>query len=117
MGTHPEAGHSWVVLDLRGFGRSDKPRDEAWYSYDRHVAAVADLLESLDLREITLVMHDWGGPIGLRLAVHSDRVSRFVIMDSVLVGEQDLGEFWDSFRDLIFGRPHIPTGRIVKPGC
>jgi haloalkane dehalogenase len=111
------AGYRCVVPDLPGFGRSDKPRDEAWYSYERHVAAVADLIDTLDLRDVTLVMHDWGGPIGLRAAVQNDRVARFAIMDSVLVGEQHLGEFWDSFRDLVFGRPHVPTGRIVKLGC
>ena len=43
--------------------------DEDWYSYDRHTAAIADLVETLDLRDATFVLHDWGGPIGLRVAV------------------------------------------------
>ena len=66
-----------------GFGRSDKPIDRDWYSYDRHVAMAATLLEDLDLRGATFVVHDWGGPIGLRLAVeHPDRVDRIVMMDT-----------------------------------
>ncbi len=40
-----EAGHRVILPDLPGFGRSDKPMDEDWYSYDRHTAAIADLLE------------------------------------------------------------------------
>ena len=49
--------------DLPGFGRSDKPTDLDWYSYDRHVESVAPLLDDLDLRDATVVVHDWGGPI------------------------------------------------------
>ena len=64
-----EAGHRVILPDLPGFGRSDKPMDEDWYSYDRHTAAIADLLEELDVRDATFVLHDWGGPIGLRIAV------------------------------------------------
>ena len=58
-----------VAPDLIGFGRSDKPEDIRWYSYDRHVDSIVRLVEELDLRGITLVVHDWGGPIGLRFAV------------------------------------------------
>jgi haloalkane dehalogenase len=61
-----DAGFRVIAPDLPGFGRSDKPIDEDWYSYDRHVAAVLDLLVSLEVRDATLVLHDWGGPIGSR---------------------------------------------------
>ena len=62
---------------VRPLGQADRPD---WYSYDRHVAALADLLERLDVRGATFVCHDWGGPIGLRLAVeHPDRVARLVV--------------------------------------
>src|SRR6201999_3255991 len=86
--------HRVIAPDLPGFGRSDKPIDEDWYTYDRFTAAMADLLETLDLRDATFVMHDWGGPIGLRLAVeHPDRVSRLVMMDTgIFTGEQPMSE-------------------------
>ena len=59
--------------------------DEDWYSYDRHTAAITDLVETLDLRDATFVLHDWGGPIGLRVAVeHAERVARLVLMDTGL---------------------------------
>ena len=88
------AGHRVVLPDMVGFGRSDKPIDEDWYSYDRHVAAAKQLVEDLDLRGATFVMHDWGGPIGLRVAVElADRVDRLVLMDTgVFTGEQPMSE-------------------------
>src|SRR6201995_3071349 len=80
-----DAGFRCIAPDLPGFGRSDKPMDLDWYSYDRHTASVAALLDELALRQTTIVVHDWGGPIGLRLAVeHPDRVDRMVILDTGL---------------------------------
>src|ERR1700752_2217050 len=64
-----DAGFRCIAPDLAGFGRSDKPIDIDWYSYDRHTAVAGSLLEDLDLHGATVVVHDWGGPIGLRLAV------------------------------------------------
>lgn len=112
-------GHRCVVPDLPGFGRSDKPLDQGWYSIDRHVAALGSLIEDLDLRDVTLVMHDWGGPLGLRLAAVEmpERIARLVVMDSVLTGDEELGEFWRGFRDVVMNRALIPAGRIVRMGC
>src|ERR1700677_2192328 len=64
-----DAGFRCITPDLPGFWRSDKPVELEWYSYDQHVACMAPLLEELDIRDATVVVHDWGGPIGLRLAV------------------------------------------------
>ena len=62
-----DAGYRCIAPDYAGFGRSDKPTDLDWYSYDRHVELMSALLEELDVRDATAVVHDWGGPIGLRL--------------------------------------------------
>ena len=59
-----EAGYRCVVPDLPGFGRSDKPVDDDWYSFDNYTASIADLVRQLDLSDATAVVHDWGGPIG-----------------------------------------------------
>jgi len=80
-----DAGYRVILPDLVGFGRSDKPTDRSWYSYDRVVEYAATLFEDLDLRDTTLVVHDWGGSIGMRIAVeHPERVARFVLMDTGL---------------------------------
>jgi haloalkane dehalogenase len=114
-----EAGHRIVLPDLAGFGRSDKPMDPDWYSYDRHVAVGATLLEELDLRDATFVVHDWGGPIGLRLAVeHPERVSRLVIMDTGLfTGEQRMSDAWEAFRAFVERTEELPIGMLVRGGC
>ncbi len=64
-----DAGFRCIAPDYAGFGRSDKPTDVGFYTYDRHVELMAELLRRLDLSGATAVVHDWGGPIGLRLAV------------------------------------------------
>jgi haloalkane dehalogenase len=108
-----------VLPDLAGFGRSDKPMELGWYSYDRHVAMAATLLEDLDLRDATFVVHDWGGPIGLRLAVeHPDRVARIVILDTGLfTGEQPMSDAWHAFAAFVERTEDLPVGMLVRRGC
>ncbi len=114
-----EAGYRCVAPDLPGFGRSDKPVDQDWYTYDRHVEAMAPLLEELDLREATVVVHDWGGPVGLRLAVeHPDRISRLVILDTGLfTGHQQMNDAWLAFRDFVKRTEDMPVGFLVRGAC
>lgn len=115
-----DAGFRCVVPDLPGFGRSDKPADDGWYSYDRHTAAVASLLEELELRDATLVMQDWGGPIGLRVATLElpDRVARLVAMDTgVFNGHQRMSEGWLRFRDFVARNHDLPIARLITGAC
>jgi len=113
-----DAGFRVICPDLVGFGRSDKPVDRDWYSYDRHVDMAATLLEDLDLRGATFVVHDWGGPIGLRLAVeHPDRVDRLVILDTGLApGDRPMGEEWQRFRDFVDRIEDLPMSPILQGG-
>jgi haloalkane dehalogenase len=114
-----DAGFRCVAPDLVGFGASDKPVDIGWYSYDRHTASAAALLEDLDLREATMVVHDWGGPIGLRLAVEQpERVKRLVILDTGLfTGHQRMTDAWIAFRDFVERTEDLPVGFLVRGGC
>lgn len=79
------AGYRCVAPDHIGFGRSDKVTDPAWYDIARHTANLAHLVTSLDLRDITLFVQDWGGPTGLaQYAAMPERFSRLVIMNTWL---------------------------------
>jgi haloalkane dehalogenase len=113
------AGHRCIAPDLPGFGRSDKPTEVDWYTYDRHTEAMTALVQELDLRGATLVVHDWGGPIGLRLAVeHADRFDRLVILDTGLfTGHQKMTEAWNAFRDFVARTEDLPIGFLVRGGC
>jgi haloalkane dehalogenase len=114
-----DAGYRCIAPDMVGFGRSDKPLDVGWYSYDRHVALAATILDDLDLRATTIVVHDWGGPIGLRLAVeHAERIDRLVILDTGLfTGHQRMTEAWLAFRDFTARTEDLPVGMLVRGGC
>lgn len=71
-----------VVPDHLGFGLSDKLADPARLTPAAHAARLRSLVEALDLRDVTLVVHDFGGPIGLPLALEGSRVTRVVIANS-----------------------------------
>ena len=75
--------HRAIAPDHVGFGLSDKPEDEAGYTLTAHIDNLEALVLSLDLRNITLVMQDWGGPIGLGVAArHPDRIKGLVILNT-----------------------------------
>ncbi|HKG40118.1 MAG TPA: haloalkane dehalogenase [Conexibacter sp.] len=114
-----EAGFRCVAPDHAGFGRSDKPTDLDWYSYDRHTELLTDLVERLDLRGATVVVHDWGGPIGLRVAVEQrERIDRIVVMDTGLfTGHQSMSDAWTMFRDFVERTEDLPIGMLVRGGC
>jgi haloalkane dehalogenase len=114
-----DAGFRCLAPDMPGFGRSDKPIDIDWYTYDRQVGSLAPLLEELDLRDATVVVHDWGGPVGLRLAVeHPDRVARLVILDTGLfTGHQKMTEAWLAFQSFVERTEDLPVGFLVRGAC
>src|SRR5919106_4558785 len=78
-----EAGHRAIVPDHLGFGRSDKPDRPDLYAIARHAERMEQLLESLDLRDATVVPQDWGGPIGLYWASrHPERCRGLFILNT-----------------------------------
>jgi haloalkane dehalogenase len=108
------AGHRVIALDYAGFGRSDKPTDRGWYTYDRHVETVTRLLAGLDVRGATVVVQDWGGPIGLRWAIENpDRAERLVILNTGLFAGQ-VNEAFMAWRDFAERNPDMPVGFVIQ---
>jgi haloalkane dehalogenase len=107
-------GHRVVCPDYAGFGRSDKPTDQGWYTYDRHVDMVSRHLDQLDLEDVTVVVQDWGGPIGLRWAVeNADRVARLVVLNTGLfTGRVSKG--FMAWREFAERTPDLPIGKIIQ---
>ena len=104
-----------IAPDYFGFGHSDTPLAREAYTYDFHVRSIARLVEELDLRDATVVVQDWGGPVGLRVATeHADRFSRLVIMNTGIGGGHPPSEEWLRFRAWLarLGTEIVP-GRLV----
>ena len=113
------AGLRPVAPDLVGFGRSDKPGDQDAYTYATHVAWMRGFVEALDLQDATLFGQDWGGLIGLRVAVElPDRFARIVAGNTGLPdGRHRLGEAFQQWKAFSQRVPELPVGFIVKTGC
>jgi pimeloyl-ACP methyl ester carboxylesterase len=91
VGPLADAGYRVIVPDCLGFGRSEKPPVPERYRIAAHARRLDELLESLELREATVVPQDWGGPIGLSWAVaHPERVARLFILNTI--GHRPPGE-------------------------
>jgi haloalkane dehalogenase len=113
------AGYRCIAPDHAGCGRSDKPSDPDWYTVGNHGAVTDSLLDDLDLRDVTLVVHDWGGAIGLPVAVdRTDRVARVVVLDTVLdPTEVWISERWVEFREFVERTEDIPVGWVMRATC
>lgn len=113
-----EAGMRAVAPDLIGFGRSDKPTRANDYSYARHVAWTRAFVEALDLRDVTLVVQDWGSLVGLRLAAEDGaRFARIVVANGFLpTAAQPVPPAFRIWRAFSRYSPVFPIGRIVASG-
>ena len=116
LGPLVEAGNRVICPDMAGFGRSDKPTDRDWYTYDRHSELTGGLLAGLDLSDATVVVQDWGGPVGLRWATeNADRVGAIVILNTGLfLGRVSKG--FIAWRNFAEKNPDLPVGFVVQGG-
>jgi haloalkane dehalogenase len=113
------AGLRAVAVDLIGFGRSDKPAQRDDYTYQAHVEWTWAAIEAIGLDNITLVGHDWGGLIGLRLVgEHPERFARVVAANTFLpTGDRPPGEAFLAWQRFSQETPEFRAGRIVHGGC
>jgi haloalkane dehalogenase len=105
-----------IAPDYLGFGRSDKPTRVEDYSYDFHYASLERFADALGLRDATVVVHDWSGPIGLRLAVERpDCVGRLVILNTGIGAGRAPSDEWLRFRAFVrrVGADLVP-GQLVR---
>jgi len=111
-----DAGFRCIAPDLPGFGRSDKPTDIGWYSYDGITEVLIGLFEQLDLKGATLVVHDWGGSLGMRIYVERPEwFDRIVLMDTGLfTGRQRMTDQWKAFRDFVERTEDLPIAMLVR---
>lgn len=118
IGPLTAAGHRVLAPDLIGFGRSDKPTRTADYTYQRHVDWVTSWLTALDLRDVTLVVQDWGSLIGLRVAAENpDRFAKLMIANGYLpTAERPTPAAFRIWRAFAKFTPVLPAGWLVDRG-
>ncbi|MCA3640736.1 MAG: alpha/beta fold hydrolase [Methylobacterium sp.] len=111
------SGARVVAPDLFGFGRSDKPMGEEIYGFDFHRQFLIRLIERLDLRNITLVVQDWGGLLGLTLPIHAgmaQRIERLLIMNTTLATGHPPSAGFLAWRAFAGARPDLDIGALLK---
>lgn len=107
-----------IAPDYLGFGRSDKfPRMDD-HSYRLHRDTIEKLVQTLDLQQITLIGHDWGGPFGLGVAVkHPQRFDRFVLLNSDLPdGTCPMSDAFIKWREYAEETPDLSISRVITQG-
>ena len=113
------SGARVVAPDLFGFGRSDKPVDDAVYGFHFHRRMLLALVERLDLQDITLVVQDWGGLIGLTLPVDEGfrgRLSRLIAMNTTLATGVPPSPGFLAWRAYAKANPDLAVGDLIGRG-
>lgn len=113
------AGARVVAPDFIGFGRSDKPEEEAFYTFDLHRAFLLEFIERLNLMRITLVVQDWGGLLGLTLPMDMpERFERLLVMNTALgTGDAPLPEGFIAWRAYVAKNPDLACGKLMQRSC
>ncbi len=109
------AGHRAVAVDMFGFGRSDKPADDETYTYHFHRNALLAFVEKLDLKNICLVVQDWGGLLGLTLPMAApQRYTRLIVMNTGLPAGEEAPEGFGMWRAFNRSQPDLDVAALMQ---
>ena len=113
-----DAGHRVVAPDLIGFGKSDKPKRESVHSFIIHRQILLELVERLDLRNVVLVVQDWGGILGLTLPMAAlGRFAGLLVMNTTLAtGDMALSPGFLGWREMCARNPEFDIARLFARG-
>jgi haloalkane dehalogenase len=113
------AGGRVVAPDFFGFGRSDKPADDGVYTFDFHRDSLIAFVNALDLKDITLVVQDWGGLLGLTLPLDAPaRFTRLIVMNTILpTGDVPLTTGFQDWRAYVAKNPDLDVGKLMMRTC
>lgn len=113
-----KAGKRVIAPDLIGFGKSDKLSEQTDYTYERHVAWTRNIIEQLNLTNITFFGQDWGGLIGLRLVADMpDAFNGMVLSNTALPIGKGSSEGFESWKNFCQTVEKFNSGRVVFGGC
>jgi len=109
--------YRFIAPDLIGFGKSDKIVNWKHYSFDLHLSSLKNFIEKLDLKDITLVVQDWGGLLGLSLlGEQPEKFKRVIVLNTFLPIGKPLGGFFKVWQKFAKYHPSLPVGSIIQKG-
>ncbi len=109
--------YRFIAPDLIGFGKSDKIVNWKNYSFELHLNSLINFIEKLELNNITLVVQDWGGLLGLSLlGKFPEKFKRVVILNTFLPIGKPLGSFFKAWQKFAKYHPSLPVGTIIQKG-
>jgi tRNA(adenine34) deaminase len=109
-------GDRVVAPDLIGFGKSDKPKRDDFHTFTRHRQILLEFIEALDLRNIVLVVQDWGGLLGLTLPLAApERYAGLLVMNTLLAtGDAPLPAGFLAWRDMCAKKPEFDIAGLLN---
>lgn len=108
------AGHRCVAPDFFGFGKSDKPKDDATYTYHFHRNALKAFFERMDLQNVCSINQDWGGVLGLTLPMdYADRFTRLIVANTFLPTGTGASEGFKAWREFVATNPKFNVGELM----
>ncbi len=109
--------YRFVAPDLIGFGKSDKIVKWKDYSFELHFRSLQNFVHKLDLQNITVIVQDWGGLLGLSLVgAEPERFKRVVILNTFLPVGKPLPTFFKMWQAYSRHHPNLPIGSIIQKG-
>jgi tRNA(adenine34) deaminase len=113
-----QGGHRVVAPDLIGFGKSDKPKKERFHTFSAHRQILLALVDRLDLKNVVLVVQDWGGLLGLTLPMAAPgRYTGLLVMNTLLAcGDAPLPAGFLDWREMCFRHPQLDLARLLARG-
>ena len=112
-----ESGARVVAPDWLGFGRSDKPIDDALYTFNFHRNLLLAFVEKLDLQNVTLVCQDWGGILGLSSGPDlAERLSRLLVMNTAIPTGISAGEGFEAWKAYNRTQPDMDVAALMRRG-
>ncbi len=112
------SGARVVAPDMVGFGKSDKPKKDSFHTFSWHRQCLLDFVERLDLRNVVLVVQDWGGILGLTLPMAApQRYKGLVVMNTALAtGQVPLTDGFKAWRAMCKDKPDFDIARLFARG-
>ncbi len=112
-----ESGARVICPDWLGFGKSDKPTEDAVYTFHFHRNMMLELIKRLDLKNVTLVCQDWGGLLGLTIPMECpERFERLLVMNTAIATGQSPGQGFEAWRAYNRTQPDMDVAALMKRG-